>query len=93
MKLLTSTNNKITIDKNSENVPHLEITKVVLVHCNIVNNEYQQNSRDLHTFIPIKSFDKLLDTSQKVSYLERHLIQRFRLLKHNLLIKTPNPER
>ena len=39
MKLLGSTENKIIKDKNGENVPHLEITEVVLVHCNIVNNE------------------------------------------------------
>ena len=50
MKLLGSTGNKITKDKNSENVPHLEITEVVLVHCNIVNNNYQQDSRVLYTF-------------------------------------------
>ena len=39
---LGSTKNKITKDKNDENVPHLEITEVILVHCNIVNNDYQQ---------------------------------------------------
>ena len=50
MKLLGSTENKITKDKNSENVPHLEITEVVLVHCNIANNDYQQDSRVLHVF-------------------------------------------
>ena len=50
MKLLGSTGNKITKDKNSGNVPHLEITEVVLVHCNIVNNNYQQDSRVLYTF-------------------------------------------
>ena len=44
MKLLGSTENKITKDKNGKNVPHLEITKVVLVHCNMVNNDYQQDS-------------------------------------------------
>ena len=43
MKLLGSTENKITKDKNGENVPHLEITEVVLVHCNIVSNNYQQD--------------------------------------------------
>ena len=47
MKLLGSTKNKITKDENGENVPHLEITGVVLVHCNIVNNDYQQDSRVL----------------------------------------------
>ena len=51
MKLLGSAENKITKDKNGENVPHLERTEVVLVHCNIVNNDYQQDSRVLHTFI------------------------------------------
>ena len=50
MKLLGSTENKITTDKNGENVPHLEITEVVLVHCNIVNNDYQQDLRVLYTF-------------------------------------------
>ena len=50
MKLLGSAENKITKDKNGENVPHLEITEVVLVYCNIVNNDYQQDSRVLHTF-------------------------------------------
>ena len=40
IKLLGSTEKKITKNKNSENIPHLEITGVVLVHCNIVNNDY-----------------------------------------------------
>ena len=54
MKLRGSAKNKITKDKNSENVPHLEITEVVLVHCDIVNNDYLQNSRVLYTFVPNK---------------------------------------
>ena len=41
MKLLRSIESKITKDKNGEKLPHLEITEVVLVHCNIVNNDYQ----------------------------------------------------
>ena len=49
MNLLGSTENKITKDKNGENLPHFEITKVVLVHCNIVKNDYQQDSRVLYT--------------------------------------------
>ena len=57
MELLGSTENKITKYKNSENVPHLEITEVVLVHCTMVNNDYQQDSRVLYTFPPNKSFD------------------------------------
>ena len=64
MKLLGSAKNKITKDKNDENVPHHEITEVVLVHCNIVNNDYQQDSRVLYTFVPNKSFVRLLEISQ-----------------------------
>ena len=63
MKLLGRTENKITKDKNGENVPHLEITEVVLVHCNMVNNDYQHDSRVLYTFVPNKSFGSLLDIS------------------------------
>ena len=51
MKLLGSTKNKITKDKNCENVPHLEINEVVLVHCNIINNNYQQDSRESLVYI------------------------------------------
>ena len=47
MKLLGGTVIKITKDKNDENVPHLEIFELVLVHCNLVNNDYQQDSRIL----------------------------------------------
>ena len=63
MKLLGSTNSKITKDKNGENVPHLEIVEVVLVHCNLVNNDYQQNSRILYTIVPNKAFGSLLEIS------------------------------
>ena len=65
-KLLGSTTkSKITKNENGENVPHLEITEVALVHCNIFNNNYPQNSRVLHTFIPNKSFGQLLGISSK----------------------------
>ena len=47
MKLLRGTENKITKDKNGENLPHFEITEVVLVQCNIANNNYQQNFKSL----------------------------------------------
>ena len=66
MKLLGGNKSKITKDKNGENVLHLEIAKVVLVHCNTVNNDYQHDSRILYTFIPNKSFDQLLDISLKI---------------------------
>ena len=60
MKLLRSTESKITKDKNGENVPHLEIVELVLVHCNLVNNDYQQDSRILSTFVPNEAFGSLL---------------------------------
>ena len=62
-KVLESTENKITKDENDENVPNLEITEVLLVHCNIVNNDYQQYSRVLYTFVPNKPFGGLLGIS------------------------------
>ena len=63
MKLLGSTESKITKDKNGENVTHLEIFELVLFHCNIVNNNYQQNSRILYKFVPNKPFGSLLEIS------------------------------
>ena len=65
MKLFGSTKNKITKGKNGENVPHLEITEVVLVYCNIVNNDYQQDSRVLYTFVANKPFGSLLGISPR----------------------------
>ena len=66
MKLLGSTENKITKDKTKcKNVPHLEITEVVLVHCNIVNNHYQQDSKVLYTYVPNEPFGNLLEISSK----------------------------
>ena len=76
MKLLGSTENEITKDKNGENVRHLEITEVVLVHSNIVNNDFQQDSRVLHTFVPNKPFGSLLEISPT----------------NNIFLKTFNPE-
>ena len=65
MKLLGSIKCNITKDKNRENMPNSEITKVVLVHCNIVKNNYQQVSRVLQTLISNKSFGQLLGISPK----------------------------
>ena len=62
MKLLGNTESKITKDKNAKNVPHLEI-ELVLVHCNLVNNDYQQDSRILYTFVPNKPLGSLPEIS------------------------------
>ena len=63
MKLTGNTENKITKDKDGENVPYLEITVVILVHCNIVNNDYQQDSGALYTFVTNEPFGQLLEVS------------------------------
>ena len=65
MKLLESTKDTIDADKNSENVPKLENVEVVLVHCNLVNNTYQQHSRVLFTFVPTKQYSQLVSISPK----------------------------
>ena len=63
MKLLGSTKKDVDSDKNSENVPKLESVEVVLVHCNLVNNNYQQPSKVLFTFVPNKQFGQLINIS------------------------------
>ena len=65
MKLLGRHESKITKNKNGENVPHLEIVELLLniIHCNLVDNNYQQNSRILYTFVPNKPFGSLLEIS------------------------------
>ena len=55
----------MTKGKNGENLPHLEITAVVLIPCNIVSNDYQQDSRVLYTFVPTKLLGQLLDIPHK----------------------------
>ena len=54
---------KITKDENGENLPYLEMTEVVLIYCNVVENSFQQSSRVLYTFVPNKLFSQLLDIS------------------------------
>ena len=63
MKLLGSTKDTIDADKSSENVPKLENVEVLLVHCNLVNNAYQQHSKVLFTFVPTKQYAQLISIS------------------------------
>ena len=65
IKFFGSTKGKINKDKNDENVPPLEITEVVLIHCNNVNNDYQQDWRVSYAFVTNKPFGQLLDISPK----------------------------
>ena len=76
MKFLGSTESKINKDKNGENVLPSEITEIVLVQCNIVNNDYQQDLRVLCKFVPNKLFSQLLDI----------------LPEHFMILKTFNSE-
>ena len=73
MKLLGSTKSKITKNDKNENVPNLEISEVVLAHFNIVNNNYQQNSRAFY--------------SLKILYFKKLVTQNFRILKYGIVIK------
>ena len=63
MKLLESTKKDVDYDKNSENVPKLESAEIVLVHCNLVKNDYQQSSQVLFSFVPNKQFGQLINIS------------------------------
>ena len=63
MKLSRSTKKDVDKDKNGEDVPKIESVEVVLVHCNVVNNSYQQTSKVLFTFVPNKQFGQLITIS------------------------------
>ena len=85
MKLLGSTKDTADADKNSENVPRLENFEVVLVHCNLVNNSYQQASRVLFTFVPNKQYGQLISISPYTLKFFRN--KNFQKYKYGLLIK------
>ena len=92
MKLLGSTKSKITKDKkNGEKVPYLEITEVVLIHCNIVNNSYEQNSRVLYTFVPNKSFSQLLYISPENLIFLKTFDSEFLYIEVSLTDQNSNP--
>ena len=65
MELLRIIDSKITKNKNYENVPDMEINEAALVHCDIANSDYEQDSKVLYTFVPNKPFDQVLDISAK----------------------------
>ena len=64
MKLLASTKKDVDKDKDGEDVPKLESFEIVLVHCNLANNSYQQASKALFTFASNKQFDQLITISR-----------------------------
>ena len=94
IKLLASNKSKMKIkDENGENVLHLEIVGVVLVHCNIVNNDYQQDSRVLYTSLSDKTFGQLLDISLKYFIFLKHFESEFSYIEVWLPIKVLNSAR
>ena len=72
MKLLGTTNKDVDQDKDGEDVPKLESVEVVLVHCNLVNNNYQQASKVLFTFVPNKQFGQLITISPHSLTMLKH---------------------
>ena len=89
-KLLGSTESKITNNKNGENVPHLEIVELVLVYCNLVNNDYQQDSRILYTFVSNKTFGSLLEISPTNQVFLKKFNLNFKRLKYGSQINQVN---
>ena len=81
MKLLGSTENEITKGENGKNVPHLEITEVVLVHCSFVNSDYQKESRVLFRFVPNKPFGSLLEMSPKCHLFLKTFNSEFQIIE------------
>ena len=86
MELLGSTKKRQTDkNENGENASHLEITGVALIHCNSVNNDYQQDSRlytrFLYTFVSSKSFGKLLDIWPKYFIFSKSFTSEFWYIK------------
>ena len=91
MKLLGSTESKITGEKNGENVPHSETVKLILIHCNIVNNNYQQISRKLYTFVPNKPFGSLLEISPSSHIFLRTINSEFQEIRVWFTDQNNNP--
>ena len=91
MKILGSTESKITKDKNGKNMPHLEVVELVLVHCNLVNNDYQHNSRILYTFVPNKPFGSLSEISPTNHIFLKTFNSEFQEIKIWLTDQTSKP--
>ena len=82
---------KITKDENGENSTSLSLVhEVALIHCNIVNNDYQQDSRVLYTFVLYKPFVQLLDISPRSFIFLKILTQSFHVIKYGLVIRILN---
>ena len=81
MRLLGSSSDTIDGDKNSELVPKLESIDLVLVHCNLVNNSYQQASKVLFTFVPNKKYGQLITVSPETLIIIKTVNTEFSLIE------------
>ena len=90
MRLLGSTKEDVDADKNSENVPKLESVEVVLVHCNLVKNDYQHSSKVLFSFVPNKQFGQLINISPSTLTMMNTVNTEFSIFKFGLQIKLVN---
>ena len=86
-KLLESAKKDVDQDKDGENVPKLESIEVVLVHCNLVNNNYQQASKVLFTFVSDKQFGQSIPIAPHSLTMLKLLMQNFNPMKYGLQIK------
>ena len=91
MKLLGSTKSEITKDKNGENVPHLEIVELVLIHCNLVNNNYQESFRILYRFVLNKPFGSLLEILSRNNIFSKTFNSEFQEIKVCFTDQTSRP--
>ena len=91
MKLLGNNRSKITKNENGENVLNLEISEVVLIHSNIVDNNYQRSSRVLYTFVPNKLFGQLLNISPKTVIFLKTFISKFSYIEVWFTDQNSNP--
>ena len=91
MKLLRSAKSKITNDKNGEYVPHLEIIQDILVQCNLVNNDSQQELRMLYAFVPNKPFGGLFEISPTNHIFLKTLNSEYQEIKARFTDQTNKP--
>ena len=86
-----SIESKITKDKNSENVPHLEAVELVLVHCNIINNNYQRDLRISYTFVRNRPIGSLLEISSTNNIFLKTFNSEFQEIKVWFTDQNSNP--
>ena len=77
MKSLENSKSRITKDKIDENSSHLEITEIILVYCNVVNNSSQKVLRVFYIFVPNEFFDQFLEISLTNSIFLKAFISGF----------------